>query len=157
MYRLYHTANTGLSENQADIYAGVVQLYNTKHNLEAIEYHWTIGARVGRVTKNWTVAGIVELDYIKDDVSYHDKDAWAMTVGVQGQYFLDSRWNITGGLDFDFDLYDTYYDELQFVFEIGVNYSISSTKYIGVYTSKDLTRDFDNAPMAFGGRFGIDF
>lgn len=144
-------------ENQADVYAGVMQVYNTKHDIETIEYHWTVGARVGRMTKNWTVAGIVEMDYIRDDVSYHDKDAWAMTVGVQGQYLLNSRWNITGELDFDFDLYDTYYDEVQLVVEMGINYNISPTKYVGLYTSKDVTRDFDEAPMAFGGRFGIDF
>ena len=147
----------GQGENQADIYVGVMQVYNTKHDLEAIEYDWKIGARVGRMTKKWTLAGVVEINYIKDDVSQYDKDAWAMTVGIQGQYLLNSHWNITGELDFDFDLYDVYYNEMRLVFELGVNYNISPTKYIGIYTSKDVTRDFDVAPMVFGGRFGIDF
>ena len=53
--------------------------------------------------------------------------------------------------------YDTYYDEMQSVFEMGINYNISPTKYVGLYTSKDVTRDFDDAPMVFGGRFGVDF
>ncbi len=144
-------------ENQADIYANVTQVYDTRHSLETIEYDWILGARVGRVTSNWTLAGVVEIDYIKDDVSDYDKDAWAMQVGIQGQYLFNQRWNMTAALDFNFDLYDKYYDETQLMFEIGLNYNISPTEYIGIYTSKDVVRDFDDAPMVFGGRFGIDF
>ena len=144
-------------EAQADLYASVKQVYDTKHDLETIEYNWTIGACVGRMTKNWTLAGIVELDYIKDDLPHHDKDAWAMTVGIEGQYILNQKWSMIASVDFDFDLYDVYYDETRLVLEAGVNYNFDSMKYLGVYTSKDVTRNFDDAPMVFGGRFGVQF
>ena len=144
-------------ENQADLYASVKQVYDTKHDLETIGYNWTLGARVGRMTKNWTLAGVVELDYIKDDLPHYDKDAWAMTVGMEGQYILNQKWSVIASLDFDFDLYDVYYDETRLVLEAGVNYNFDSMKYLGVYTSKDVTRNFDDAPMVFGGRFGVQF
>lgn len=144
-------------ENQADLYASVKQVYDTKHDLETIGYNWTLGARVGRMTKNWTLAGIVELDYIKDDLPHYDKDAWAMTVGIEGQYILNQKWSMIASLDFDFDLYDVYYDETRLVLETGLNYNFGAMKYLGVYVSKDLTRDFDDAPMVFGGRFGVQF
>ena len=144
-------------ENQADLYASVKQVYDTKHDLETIGYNWTLGARVGRMTKNWTLAGVVELDYIKDDLSHYDKDAWAMTVGMEGQYILNQKWSVIASLDFDFDLYDVYYDEMRLVLETGLNYNFGAMKYLGVYVSKDLTRDFDDAPMVFGGRFGVQF
>ena len=144
-------------ENQADLYASVKQVYDTKHDLETIGYNWTLGARVGRMTKNWTLAGIVELDYIKDDLPHHDKDAWAMTVGIEGQYVLNQKWSMIASVDFDFDLYDVYYDEMRLVLETGLNYNFGAMKYLGVYTSKDVTRNFDDAPMVFGGRFGVQF
>ena len=144
-------------ENQADLYASVKQVYDTKHNLETIGYNWTLGARVGRMTKNWTLAGVVELDYIKDDLPHYDKDAWAMTVGMEGQYILNQKWSVIASLDFDFDLYDVYYDETRLVLETALNYNFGAMKYLGVYVSKDLTRDFDEAPMVFGGRFGVQF
>jgi hypothetical protein len=139
------------------LYASVKQVYDTKHDLETIEYNWTLGTRVGRITKNWTLAGVVELDYIKDDLPHYDKDAWAMTVGMEGQYILNKKWSVIASLDFDFDLYDVYYDEMRLVLEAGVNYNFDSMKYLGVYTSKDVTRNFDDAPMVFGGRFGFQF
>ena len=144
-------------ENQADLYASVKQVYDTKHDLETIGYNWTLGARVGRMTKNWTLAGIVELDYIKDDLPHHDKDAWAMTVGIEGQYVLNQKWSMIASVDFDFDLYDVYYDEMRLVLETGLNYNFGAMKYLWVYTSKDVTRNFDDAPMVFGGRFGVQF
>lgn len=41
--------------------------------------------------------------------------------------------------------------------KLGANYNLDSTKYIGMYVSKDLVHSFDRVPMAFGVRFGIDF
>jgi hypothetical protein len=147
----------GQGEQRADIYARIQQLYNTKDGLETVAYNWTLGTHVGRMAENWTLAGIVELDYIKDDVSRYDSDAWAMTVGLFGQYLIDSSWSLIGKLDFDFDLYEKYYDEMRLMLELGANYNIDATKYIGLYISKDLVRDFEDAPMVFGGKFGIDF
>lgn len=143
--------------NMAEVYGRGMQIYDTKHHLETIAYNWTAGARVGRMTDSWSLAGVVQVDYLKDDVSHYDHDAWAMRVGMQGQYIIDSCWNFTGELMFDFDLFDDYYNGERLVLELGLNYNLDETKYIGVYTSKDLVHSFDSAPMAFGVQFGVEF
>lgn len=147
------------NENQhhAEIYGDVKQIYNTRDNLQTIAYNWTVGARVGRMTDDWTVVGIFQLDYLNDDLPNDTFDAWAMTVGLQGQYVLNQNWNVVGKMLFDFDLFDEYYDGERLRFGIGLNYNIDATRYIGVYTSKDVTRSFDVAPMKFGFIFGVDF
>ena len=86
-----------------------MQVYNTRQHLETIAYNWTLGARVGHVAESWTVAGVVEVDYLNDGVDYKNGDAWAMTVGAQSQIIIDNHWNLVGGLLFDFDLFDKYY------------------------------------------------
>lgn len=144
-------------EKQADVYASVKQIYNTKDGLETVAYNWTAGARVGRVTDTWTLAGIVELDYQKDDLPHREHDAWAMTVGMQGQYVIDSTWNLVGGVLFDFDLFDEYYDGERLRIELGANYNISPTKYLGLLMSKDVVHGFEDAPMSFKFQFGADF
>lgn len=144
-------------EKQADVYASVTQVYNTKDSLETVAYNWTAGARVGRVTDFWTVAGVVELDYLKDDLPHFNRDAWAMTVGIQGQYLIDSSWNLVAELMFDFDLFDEYYDGERLRLGFGINYNIDAFKYIGFYTEKDVVHSFERAPMAFKVQFGVDF
>ncbi len=144
-------------EKRADIYASVTQVYNTKDSLETVAYNWTLGARVGRTTDFWTVAGVVELDYLKDDLPHFNRDAWAMTVGIQGQYLIDSSWNLVAELMFDFDLFDEYYDGEHLRLGFGINYNIDAFKYIGFYTEKDVVHSFERAPMAFKVQFGVDF
>lgn len=144
-------------EYQADIYGRAMQVYDTRQHLETIAYNWTVGAQVGRQTDKWTVAGVVEVDYLNDDVDYKNADAWAMTVGVQGQYILNDNWNLIGELMFDFDLFDDYYDGEQLRVKVGANYNLDATKYIGLYAAKDVVHSFDSAPMVFGFIFGADF
>ncbi len=141
----------------AEVYGRGKQLYDTKDGLETIAYNWTVGARVGRMTDKWTVAGVVQVDYIKDDLAHYNHDAWAMSVGLQGQYLIDSDWNIIAGLMFDYDLFDKYYDEEQLDFKLGLNYNFDNSKYLGVYLSKDVIRSFDDAPMYVGVNFGLEF
>ncbi len=143
--------------NQADVYGRVMQVYDTHQHLETIAYNWTLGARVGRVAESWTVAGVVEVDYLNDDVDYKNGDAWAMTVGVQGQYVVNDRWNWVGELMFDFDLYQEYYDGEQLRLKVGANYNLDELKYIGFYVSKDLVHGFETSPAEMGVVFGIDF
>ena len=147
------------SEDQyhAEIYGDVKQIYNTKENLQTVAYNWAAGARVGRMTDNWTVVGIVQLDYLNDDLPQDTFDAWAMTVGLQGQYILNQNWNVVGEMLFDYDLFGKYYDGERLRFGVGLNYNIDVTKYVGVYTSKDVVHSFDKAPMKFGLVFGADF
>lgn len=143
--------------NQADVYGRVMQVYDTHQHLETIAYNWTLGARVGHVAESWTVAGVVEVDYLNDDVDYKNGDAWAMTVGVQGQYVVNDRWNWVGELMFDFDLYQEYYDGEQLRLKVGANYNLDELKYIGFYVSKDLVHGFETSPAEMGVVFGIDF
>ncbi len=145
------------NEAHAEIYGDVKQVYNTKDNLQTIAYNWTAGARVGRMTNKWTVVGVVQVDYLNDDLPHDTFDAWAMTVGIQGQYILGEQWNLVGELMFDFDLFEEYYDGERLRLKVGANYNLDATKYIGVYAAKDLVHSFDAAPMVFGLNFGIDF
>lgn len=146
-------------ENQlhAEVYGDVKQMYDTRENLQTIAYNWTAGARVGRMTDNWTVAGVVQVDYLNDDVDYKNADALAMTVGVQGQYIVNKNWNWVGELMFDFDLFDDYYDGEQLRLKIGANYNLDATKYVGVYAQKDLVHSFESSPAEIGIVFGVDF
>lgn len=145
------------NELVAEVYGDVKQVYNTKHTLETIAYNWTLGARVGRMTETWSLAGIVELDYLNDDLPQDIFDAWAMTVGMQGQYILNNKWNLVGELLFDFDLFDDYYDGERLRVGVGVNYNFDETKYLGLSVSKDMVHSFNSAPAYFSLNFGIDF
>ena len=144
-------------EYQSEIYGRVMQVYDTRQHLETIAYNWTLGAQVGRVTDNWTLAGIVEIDYLNDDVDYQNSDAWAMTVGIQGQYIINDNWNWVGELMFDFDLFDDYYDGEQLRLQCGINYNIDTTKYLSFYLEKDVVHSFKNSPATMGIVFGVDF
>lgn len=144
-------------EYQSEVYGRAMQIYDTRQHLETIAYNWTLGAQVGRVTDTWTLAGVVEIDYLNDDVDYKNADAWAMTVGIQGQYIVNDKWNWVGELMFDFDLYDKYYDGEQLRLKFGANYNISATKYVGFYAAKDVLRSFKHVPATIGVQFGIDF
>lgn len=144
-------------EYQSEVYGRAMQIYDTRQHLETIAYNWTLGAQVGRVTDTWTLAGVVEIDYLNDDVDYKNADAWAMTVGIQGQYIVNDKWNWVGELMFDFDLYDKYYDGEQLRLKFGANYNISATKYVGFYVAKDVLRSFKHVPATIGVQFGIDF
>lgn len=144
-------------QRHAEVYGDVKQVYDTKDNLQTVAYNWTAGARVGRMTDNWTLVGIVQLDYLNDDLPQDTFDAWAMTVGLQGQYILNQNWNVVGEMLFDYDLFGKYYDGERLRFGVGVNYNIDATKYIGVYTSKDVVHGFNKAPMKFGVVFAADF
>lgn len=144
-------------ENRADLYARVEQVYDMRDGWDIFAYKWSLGTHFGRVTNRWTLAGLIQLDYITDDKTWYDNDAWAMTVGLFGQYLIDSRWSLIAELDFDFDLHHEYYDGERLELELGVNYNLGADKYFGLYTSKDVTRDFDDAPMKFKFQFGIEF
>ena len=144
-------------EYQSEVYGRAMQIYDTRQHLETIAYNWTLGAQVGRVTDTWTLAGVVEIDYLNDDVDYKNADAWAMTVGIQGQYIVNDKWNWVSELMFDFDLYDKYYDGEQLRLKFGANYNISATKYVGFYVTKDVLHSFKHVPATIGVQFGIDF
>ena len=141
----------------AEVYGDVKQIYDTRENLQTIAYNWTVGARVGRMTDDWTVSGVVQVDYLNDDLPHDTFDAWAMTVGILGQYIVSDRWNWVGGLMFDFDIFDDYYDGERLRLQGGINYNIDSTKYLGFYLEKDVVHSFKHSPATMGVVFGVDF
>ena len=141
----------------SEVYGDVKQIYDTRHRLETVAYNWTAGARVGRMADNWTVVGIVQVDYLNDDLPQDTFDAWAMRVGLTGQYLIDDSWNVVGSLMFDFDLFDKYYDGERLVLQLAVNYNLDSTKYLGVYAKKDVVHSFEHSPAVMGMVFGMVF
>ena len=80
-----------------------------------------------------------------------------MTVGIQGQYIVNDRWNWVSELMFDFDLFDEYYDGERLRFSVGANYNLDEYKYIGFYAAKDLVHSFKHSPATIGIVFGVDF
>ena len=141
----------------SEVYGDVKQVYDTKHNLQTVAYNWTAGARVGRMAERWAVAGIVQVDYLNDDLPHDTFDAWAMRVGAIGQYLIDDNWNVLGSLMFDFDLFDKYYDGEQLMLKFAVNYNLDTTKYLGMYAKKDLVHSFEHSPAVLGMVFGMVF
>jgi hypothetical protein len=149
-------------EWKADVYGKVAQIYSTGKNFDTLEtnwYNWTLGTKAGYVAGDWTLAGVVEADYRKDDLKGFDSESWYMKVGLEGQYVMDSNWSFIAGLDYNFDIAadDFYGDDDQLNAKIGANYNIDSTKYIGAFLFKEITTDFDKNPLGFGLKFGIDF
>lgn len=146
---------------KADLYGNVAQFYTTGEDFETLRtdrYNWKAGTKVGYVTHDWTVAGTAEFNYLKDDMSGGDDDDWGLKLGMEGQYVFNSNWNMVAGLDYQFSLGDDkVWGDEDLNAKLGVNYNFDSTKYLGVYLTKELTSDFDERPLGFGIKFGVDF
>ncbi|HOY47172.1 MAG TPA: hypothetical protein PLZ05_01030 [Alphaproteobacteria bacterium] len=143
---------------KADMYGSVQQSYNTHEDLETLWYNWTAGLKFGYMTSDWTVAMTAQADYLKDDVEDYNFDSWGMKLGLEGQYVMDKNWNMVAGLDYDFNLTnDIYYIDNPLVAKVGINYNMDSTKYVGIYATRDLKADSTNDLYGMGVKFGIDF
>jgi hypothetical protein len=75
--------------------------------------------------------------------------------GLDGQYMLDSNWNVTAGLRYYW--YENYNDDDPITGIFGLNYNFDSTKYIGIYTERQLNANSGNDTYEWGVKFGIDF
>jgi hypothetical protein len=155
---------------KADVYGKVRQVYNTGHNfneLETVVYNWTVGTRLGYAASDWTVAGMFEYTYQKDDQNPDDQSTGSFAFGLNGQYAIDGNWNLVGQLTYVLpqDLKETYgnvsvvypadVDSLHV--KIGANYNIDSTKYVGAYIGKQITNTAGDDSFGLGVKFGIDF
>jgi hypothetical protein len=155
---------------KSDIYGKVQQVYDTGHNFDDLQttfYDWTVGTRMGYVASNWTVAGTIEYTYNKDDMSSLDASTGLFVMGLNGQYLIDSNWNLVGGLNYSLPqdrkitqggatvLYPALADSLHA--RLGANYNIDATKYVGLYASKQLTNTAGYDEFGLGVKFGIDF
>ena len=166
---------------KADVYGEYVfdNLYNHPRqkphdawfDKDLTRYTWTAGVRGGFVASNWTIAGHAAFSYDntesfnwnEDDALAHSKHIW--TVGVDGQYVIDNNWSLLAGVEYKglSDSWAKYAGE--WTGELGVNYNIDATKYVGLYVNGAVDHWKDNGEkgweaedgFGFGARVGIDF
>lgn len=136
------------------------------------EYSWWAGFRTGYTTNRWTIAGHANFVYLTDDsngsesFNWNDEGLHVLAVGIDGQYLLDSHWNVVAGIEYMGVLDDENHttkikDAGSWTGNIGMNYNIGKTKYVGVYVNGELEHDTGDWEFVdgfgFGARFGIDF
>jgi catechol 2,3-dioxygenase-like lactoylglutathione lyase family enzyme len=127
-------------------------------------YTWTLGIRGGYVADNWTLAGHFAFDYLgTESLNWGDEGLHRWRIGLDGQYELDSNWNLVAGAE-----YASYSDDFLFFNTgtwngtFGVNYNIDETKFVGAYIGKEMHDDvldgwkFSDG-IAWGLKFGADF
>lgn len=142
------------------------------------EYIWTAGVRGGYTTSHWTVAGHALFHYWNtESFNWNEKageqGVHFVTLGLDGQYVIDSHWSVLAGVDYLGVLDDEYRgipgatmkNEGEWTAELGVNYNIDATKFVGAYISGDMNHrggtnhdewKAENG-FGFGAKFGIDF
>ena len=129
-------------------------------------YTWTAGVRGGFVASDWTIAGHVAFSYDNSEsFNWDDEGRHTWTVGVDGQYLIDDSWSLLAGVEYKglSDSWAKYAGE--WTGELGVNYNIDETKYVGLYVNGAADHWKDNGEkgweaedgFGFGARFGIDF
>ena len=140
-------------------------------------YTWTAGVRGGYVSSLFTVAGHFEYSYMNSEMfNWGDKGLHMMTLGLDGQFVIDSNWNLVGGVEYTGITNDHLaYDDLEdpadnenagvWTGYFGVNYNIDATKYVGAYVNGSMNHHGGDAAdeweiedgFGFGVKFGIDF
>ena len=135
------------------------------------DYKWTAGVRGGYVADNWTVAGRALFEYSNSEsFNWGDDGMHALVFGVTGQYVFDSNWSVLADVEYK-GITD---DEIgpwkvknagTWKGELGVNYNIDATKFVGLYVNGDMNHHGGNKAdewewddgFGFGAKFGIDF
>ncbi|MBO4480148.1 MAG: hypothetical protein J5742_00800 [Alphaproteobacteria bacterium] len=129
-------------------------------------YGWTAGVRGGYTTAQWTVAGHVMFTYgNSESFNWGDEGMHMWTLGVDGQYVIDRNWNLVAGAEYTGYTDDGLKNAGEWEVELGVNYNIDATKYVGAYVSGGMHHhggdNFDEWEWAdgfgYGVKFGIDF
>ena len=144
------------------------------------EYIWTAGVRAGYTTPHWTVAGHALYHYWNtESFNWNEKigerGIHFVTLGLDGQYVIDSHWSVLAGVEYTGILDSQWRDkpgvgekvenEGEWSAELGVNYNIDATKFVGAYISGDMNHKggtnhdewkAENG-FGFGAKFGIDF
>ena len=133
---------------------------------EFINYMWTVGVRGGYTTSLWTVAGHASFNYAgSESFNWGDEGLHIWTLGVDGQFVIDSNWNLVAGVEYTGLTDDGGENEGTWEGKFGVNYNIDATKYLGAYVSAELNHHEGDAHdswgfsdgFGFGVKFGIDF
>ena len=129
-------------------------------------YAWTLGVRGGYTTAQWTVAGHLAFNYGNEEsFNWGDEGRHLWTLGVDGQYVIDSNWNLVAGLEYTGTTDDDFENAGIWDATFGVSYNIDATKYVGAYVSGRMDHHGGDAAdewewqdgFGFGVKFGIDF
>lgn len=141
-------------------------------------YTWTAGVRGGYMTSHWTVAAHALFEYANtESFNWFEGEGkygeHHLVLGLDGQYVLDSHWSLLAGVEYTGRLDKTEHgvpgrtvkNAGTWTGELGVNYNIDATKFVGVYASADMNHRGGNAHdewevengFGFGAKFGIDF
>ena len=133
---------------------------------EGTSYGWTVGVRGGYMTSEWTVAGHFDFTYTgSESFNWGDAGVRVFRAGVDGQYLIDSDWNLVAGVEYtglDGNLPENMGS---WTGTFGVNYNIDATKYVGAWISGGMNHHQGDAGdswgfvdgVGYGIKFGIDF
>ena len=142
------------------------------------DYAWTVGVRGGYTTSDWTVAGHALFTYVNSESFNWNEDegeqgVHMMTLGLDAQYVICPKFSVLAGVEYT-GIMDKEYKGTPgwkienagtWDAELGVNYNIDATKYVGLYVNGSLNhQDGDNHDewgwdegFGYGVKFGIDF
>ena len=135
-------------------------------------YTWTAGLRGGYVASWWTVAGHALFNYENSESFNWNKDGiHTIALGVDAQMLLGRHFALLAGVEYTGVLDNANANgvknknEGKWTGEIGVNYNIDATKYIGLYANTEMDHkgganhdEWDvKDGFGFGAKFGIDF
>lgn len=130
------------------------------------DYAWTAGVRGGYTTSVWTVAGHVAFNYLGDEsFNWDEEGVHVWTLGVDGQYVIDSNWNLVAGVEYAGITDDGFRNAGSWEGYFGVNYNFDSTKFIGAYVNASMNHQGGDAAdewelddgVGYGVKFGIQF
>lgn len=136
------------------------------------DYKWTAGVRGGYVGSSWTIAGHALFNYENTESFNWNKDGiHTIELGLDAQYVICPKLSVLAGVEYTGRLDNAdaegvkIKNEGKWTGEIGVNYNIDATKYIGLYADAEMDHkggaagdewDLKNG-FGFGAKFGIDF
>ena len=145
-----------------------------------IQYVWTAGVRGGYTTGDFTIAGHIAYEYVNaESFNWGDYGNHVWKFGLDGQFVIDSNWNLVGGVEYtgvsndkvaSYDKHKGLTDtenEGVWTGYLGLNYNIDATKYVGAYVRGSMDHWKDDVRVekgwdvekgfGYGVKFGIDF
>ncbi len=135
---------------------------------DATFYMWTAGVRGGYVQKDWTLMGRLNLIYANtESFNWNEDEMWAnhiVNLGFSGFWRMSDYWS--GIVSADYYKVMDHYSRAEAAgswdLSAGLNLNIDSTKYVGVYVTKEINHVSAGKWEAedgfgFGAKFGIDF
>jgi len=127
-------------------------------------YTWTAGVRGGYAGANWTIAGHALFNYKNtESFNWNDEGAHFWNLGVDAQYAFARRWAVLAGVEYTGFTDSWAHNAGSWTGELGVNFNIDPTKFIGLYATSGLQHKANSSDwkiedgFGFGAKFGIDF